>query len=114
MAKIGQLFLNEGMWNGTPIVSAEWVRDSTRASIVPPSGSGALYEIVAGYGHQWWMVTFSGNNMSGYMAAGWGGQYIIVFPDLEMVVIFTQGDFDWNEIDVFYSIFNDYIIPAVL
>jgi CubicO group peptidase (beta-lactamase class C family) len=113
MAKIGQLFLNEGMWNGTSIVSAEWVRDSTRASIVPPGGSSPLHEIVTGYGHQWWMVTFSGSNMSGYMAAGWGGQYIIVFPDLEMVVIFTQGDFGFDEVDVFYSIFYDYIIPAV-
>lgn len=69
MAKLGYLFLNEGLWDSHQLVSAEWVKAAT-------SGSS--------YGYQWWLKP------SGiYYATGVGGQEIWVMPDQEMVVVMT-------------------------
>ncbi|MHA2238444.1 MAG: serine hydrolase [Candidatus Hodarchaeales archaeon] len=74
MAKLGQLFLNNGSWNGVQIVSKEWVTNATR---------NRPY----GYGYQWW------TNEDYYTAVGYNGQEIIVIPDDDMVVVFTSGGY---------------------
>jgi CubicO group peptidase (beta-lactamase class C family) len=112
MAKIGQLVLQEGMWNGSRIVSEEWVTESTRSSITL-SVSNPLSDFATGYGYQWWIGTFTPGNSNGYIAAGWGGQYIIVLPELEMVVVITQGDYSWEHQFILYDIMNSHILPAI-
>jgi CubicO group peptidase (beta-lactamase class C family) len=98
MAKIGYLYLNQGWWDGEQIVPVDWVDTSTRKHI-----SGTLQE---GYGYQWW-VTKEGP----YMALGYGGQYIVVVPDQELVVVFTS---DLAEEDFYLpqELLNAFIIPA--
>ncbi len=76
MAKIGHLFLNEGLWDGEQVVSSAWVTASTRKHI---SAEGD------GYGYQWW-VDESGI----YYARGVAGQFIVVVPEEDMVVVFTS------------------------
>ena len=49
-----------------------------------------------------------------YFASGWGGQLIIVIPDLETVIVFTGGNYYTNEKISCYTIVEDYIIPAIL
>lgn len=90
MAKFGLLFLNKGIWNGEQLISQDWVVLSTRKHI---SLTGWQWE--DGYGYQWWHYTFESNNYSYkvYFANGWGGQTIYVFPDLNMVVVFTGGNY---------------------
>ena len=69
MAKLGYLFLNEGLWDGQQVVSAAWVKAAT-------SGGS--------YGYQWWLKP------SGfYFATGVGGQEIWVLPARDMVVVMT-------------------------
>jgi len=105
MAKLGMLFLNEGVWRGEQIVSEDWIKKSTQAH--------ATTSWESGYGYQWWLVTYrSGLQIfDSFYANGWGGQRIIVFPSLEMVVVFTGGNYiEGNPVD---EIIERYILPAV-
>lgn len=83
LAKIGQLVLNKGRWEGVRIVSEDWIRTSTRTHVMPgpddPVTSGF------GYGYYWWVVP----ELNGPVAWGHGGQYIVVLPDADMVVVLT-------------------------
>jgi CubicO group peptidase (beta-lactamase class C family) len=105
MAKLGYLFLNDGIWAGERIVSEEWVKGSTRRHVVPQWADG--------YGYQWWCRTYhSGSKaVDSYYAAGWGGQRIVVFPSLNMVVVFTGGNYVQQEpVD---EIISQYVLPSV-
>jgi len=84
MARFGQLFLQEGVWEGEQIVPAQWVADSTSLQFRRSSGS-------ANYGYQWWVWTFGTQRYPAYFAQGHGGQYIFVVPELELVVAFTSN-----------------------
>jgi len=83
MVKFGLLFLNEGQWNGSQIISQEWVARSTQWQ-----APGTLY------GYQWWLDNYviDGETIPGYSARGRGGQFIFVFPDLKLVAVFTGGN----------------------
>lgn len=78
LAKLGQLMLDEGTWNGHELIAARWVREATR-----PSGRSAHY------GHLWWMATdeSQGGKIVGFRAAGWQGQHLIVLPSARLVVV---------------------------
>lgn len=79
MAKIGQLFLNGGMWNGNRIVSEKWVSDST-------SEQSRWKQRNLPYGYLWWID----KQDNGYAAMGDGGNIIYVSPDKNMVVASTS------------------------
>lgn len=83
MAKMGQLYLNNGVWEGEQVIPAQWVQDSTTVQFDRSSGS-------ADYGYQWWVRTFGNNNYHAYFAQGHFGQYIFVVPELELVVVMTS------------------------
>jgi CubicO group peptidase (beta-lactamase class C family) len=93
MAKIGQLLLDGGRWNGRQVVSAEWVKAST-ANYVDARDFPSWIE-ADGYGYQWWLRSFKVGDrvIPSFHAAGRGGQFIFVFPDLKMVAVFTG----WND-----------------
>jgi CubicO group peptidase (beta-lactamase class C family) len=99
MAKIGYLFQNDGVWDGEQIVPSAWVRDSTRKYI-----SATLQE---GYGYQWWI------DVSGiYMALGYGGQYIVVVPEENLVVVFV-GDLAEDDFYIPDQFLHTYILPSI-
>lgn len=98
MAKIGYLYLNEGRWDGKQIVPSAWVEASTRTHI-----SATLQD---GYGYQWWI-----DDSGVYMALGYGGQFIFVVPEQDMVVVFTS-DLDESDFYVPQTLLNNFIIPA--
>lgn len=84
MAKFGQLFLQQGRWQGQELVPAAWVAESTRA--ISRTDSPGL---MSGYGYMWWVdadPAASGLPPGGYTAAGNGGRYITVLPAIETVV----------------------------
>lgn len=106
MAKLGYLYLNGGVWNGERILSEEWIEESTQQHV---SLSGT-----EGYGYQWWLRTYQvgAKSVDAYYALGWGGQRIIVFPSLDMVVVFTGGNYVGH--DPTDDILTHFILPAVL
>ncbi len=111
MAKIGQLYLQGGVWNGDQIISEEWIAESTSEHIRVPSSSSPIPGLINGYGYQWWRGTFSNGGTETYFAAGWGGQFIFVLPDLDMVVVLTGGQFE-GDYQGFYDLVNDYVLAA--
>lgn len=114
MLKIGVTYLNNGVWNGERIISADWV---TKSAEVYRNNSGIRLPIEDsgknGYGYTWWTseVGNSGNITKMYRANGWGGQVIMVFPELNMVVVFTGGNYV-NRSSLF-EIIERYVLPAV-
>jgi CubicO group peptidase (beta-lactamase class C family) len=86
MAKFGYLFLNKGKWKNQQIVSEEWVKESTSQKVKIPDD--VRYATDLDYGYWWWIQE------KGFMAWGAGGQYIIVRPDLDLVVVITANGFD--------------------
>jgi CubicO group peptidase (beta-lactamase class C family) len=109
MAKIGQMMLNYGKYNGKQIVSEEWITESTQSYVVPKLGSG--------YGYQWWLgeVSVNGQTIKTYFAQGLGGQYIFVIPKMKITAIFTSQLKD-NPSGFFRPqvMMTEYIIPALL
>jgi CubicO group peptidase (beta-lactamase class C family) len=99
MAKIGYLYLNEGWWDVEQVVSADWVRASTRKHI-------SAKTLQDGYGYQWWV-----DGSSIYMALGYSGQYIVVVPDKDMVVVFVS-DLEERDFYVPQGLLTDFIFPA--
>ena len=104
MAKFGLLYLNGGVWNGQQIVSQEWVEASTQPHAALTGG---------GYGYQWWLRSYDYGSEAArcFFAAGWGGQRIHLFPDLDMVVVFTGGNYVGEE--PVGEILTRFILPAV-
>ncbi len=111
MAKIGQLFLNEGKWGEEQIVSKVWINDSRQYN----REWKADFPRSTGYGYQWWLTNQieSGKVVPIVNANGRGGQYIFIMPSLQMVAVFTG----WND-NRFQNIPKDllarYVIHAAL
>ena len=91
MAKLGLLFLNNGNWRGAQLVSANWVAESTRATDeIAPDNFTTL-----GYAYLWWTKNWNvEGNPHSYFASGNGGQFILVFPSLNAVIVFTGGKYN--------------------
>jgi CubicO group peptidase (beta-lactamase class C family) len=85
LAKIGYLFLRDGVWDGTRLLPEEFVRASTMTQISTGADPRGL-----DYGFQWWVERRPEGEA--YAALGYGGQRLIVIPDLDVVAVFTG----WN------------------
>jgi CubicO group peptidase (beta-lactamase class C family) len=106
LAKLGYLYLNGGRWDGVQIIPAGYVRASTqRHSQPPPNSPLGGY----GYGYQWWVSTEQGH--PSFLAMGFGGQFIQVIPDLDLVVVITS-DAENGRGDA-QQLVGEAIIPAV-
>jgi CubicO group peptidase (beta-lactamase class C family) len=112
MVNIGQLYLNEGEFGGRRIVSADWVRASTRVQI----STGNVIPYGSGYGYLWW-IGHTGQYDS-YFANGYGGQFIVVVPALKLVVVTRStwtysgrtADEQWMST---LDIIMNHVLPAV-
>jgi CubicO group peptidase (beta-lactamase class C family) len=112
MLKFGQLFVDEGVWRGQQLISPEWVAASVTRHV--DVTSWATY--VAAYGYQWWLGDFEheGATTPAYVTAGYGGQYIFAFPDIDIVVAFTGQNYENGErVANLYTIIDAYILRAI-
>ncbi|MFC2047602.1 serine hydrolase domain-containing protein [Chloroflexota bacterium] len=113
MVKIGVTFLNNGVWNGEQIISEQWVKKSATAF---PGNSGINLpgedSERVGYSYSWWTKQYanSGKEINMFWAGGWGGQRIMVFPEINTVVVFTGGNYR-SEVKTF-DILEKYVMPA--
>jgi CubicO group peptidase (beta-lactamase class C family) len=102
MAKLGLLFLQRGMWDGRRVVSAGWVDEAVRPHVKFPGE-----KLLDGYGYQWWA-----SSTGFYTTRGRGGQFIAVFPELNMVVATTAG-LSPGEQEKLAVLLQNYIIASV-
>lgn len=90
VARIGYLFLRQGVWRDERLLSEDWVRQSV-ARHVPDIEPGNAEEDT-GYGYQWWLPAQKADEPFAYFAGGFGGQRLTVIPDLDIVAVFTGWD----------------------
>ncbi len=111
MLKLGQLYLDGGLWNGERVVSREWVEESVQMA-VPLVGD---YSTLYGYGYNWWLgrFQFHGTPVDYFRAAGWGGQDVFVIPDLDLVVSFTAGGYYETRPLSPNAMIQDYVLAAI-
>jgi len=104
--KFGQLMLNGGVWNGKRIVGKEY---EARAS----SPLVAIRGTTKKYGYLWWVTDFPyrDRTVRSYYADGNGGNYVLVFPELDMVVAFNAGNYADHAVRV---ILNEYVPKFIL
>ena len=107
MAKLGQLILDRGMWQGKRIISEEWIEKSTKSRF--------KVNDVFDYAYLWWLgKSSSRQGTNGIMSYGLGGQYIIVLPSLSLVVVTTGGNYDDMMSTGLLNLIDNYIIKSVL
>jgi CubicO group peptidase (beta-lactamase class C family) len=106
LAKIGFLYLNNGLWEGKQIVSEDWVKQSVAPHVPMPYTveGGRLY-----YGLSWWLIPLNGEYT--WMATGFGGQELMVFPRQNLIVVFTGWDVLNGGTDV--NLLLPRLLPAV-
>ena len=105
LAKIGQLVLNGGRWDGRQIVPEGWLTQlfETRVDL------GDL-----GYGYQWWLSPPSDAGPSWFAGMGNGGQRLFVVPDFELIVVVTAGNYNRRQAARQSTILvTDVILPSV-
>jgi CubicO group peptidase (beta-lactamase class C family) len=95
-AKFGLLYLNDGVYDGTQVVSADWVQASLQSytqdafSEVAGKKIGRHFRDI-GYGYQWWSATVGDYHVD--YAAGHGGQLIVIIDELELVIVTIADPF---------------------
>ena len=113
MARFGWLFLNGGKLDGKQIVPFSWVTKSTTPTYTYKSGSWGAIDNVA-YGYLWWLGEMNSYKLQ--MALGYGGQFIFIFPDLNMVIT-TACDsqlMDWDAADAQERAVTEIVADGIL
>jgi CubicO group peptidase (beta-lactamase class C family) len=100
--KIGQLYLDKGLWHGKQIISSAFINESQKTHII-----GNFYGAQVKYGYLWWIDLIS----KGYTARGFGDQYLHIIPDLDLVILCTS-DSQQAQFAEHIALVKDYIIPA--
>lgn len=106
IAKLGQLYLQKGQWNGKQILSEEWVAQATAKQVPNDPGSHVKMgnDWRQGYGFQFWRCQHNA-----YRGDGAGGQFIVVIPEQDSVIAITAGGADMQaELDCIW----DKLLPA--
>lgn len=107
--KFGQLMLNGGEWNGKRILSKEYTLRASSPLVTVRGRTRAASK----YGYLWWLDDFPyrGRTVRAYYAAGNGGNYVLVFPELDMVVTFIAGNYADHAVQV---ILDEYVPKFIL
>ena len=95
LVKFGQLYLDNGTWQGQQLISADWIADT----VVRRVDVSAWATYSEAYGFQWWLDDFEydGQLIEAWVTSGYGGQYMFVIPALDLVVGFTGQNYEFAE-----------------
>lgn len=116
--KFGQLLLSDGSWNGDRIVSSEWLAASLRprTAVEWPNPEQWDWQ-VTGYGYQWWLGHYEvdGRLLDTWVAWGFGGQWVVAVPELDLVVAINSDGFDGGdaELNQAHTLIVRHILPAL-
>lgn len=108
LAKFGQLYQNQGMWNGKQILTKEWVNKSLSRQIAISENEY--------YGYLFWNKTYTvdNKNYEVYYSSGNGGNKIFIFKDHPIIIVITatayNKSYGHTQVD---KIMQDYLIPAI-
>lgn len=107
MARVGQMVLQGGLWDGKRVVSSEWIARATTEKTQYPDGRK--------YGYLWWLrqVAVNGKVVNMHYANGNGGQYIFIVPEAELVVVFTGENYNSPKAALPFDIMEKYVFPSL-
>lgn len=113
LAKIGQLVLNKGNWNGTQVISERWIDE-----VLTPHVSRINIGIMnPQYGYLWYVFPKGSFNdtFTIYGCLGAGGQYLFVLPECNLVIVIMSENFEYQSqgLEIARRIVNDYVIKAL-
>jgi CubicO group peptidase (beta-lactamase class C family) len=111
-AKMGQLVLNKGTWDGRQIVSAGWIAESVKPRFQATNMFGGLFY----YGYQWWIgrTLVDDREIKWVAGQGLGGQRLIIVPDHELVMMVTQGLYpSGRQGQATLDLLANFVLPAV-
>ena len=103
LAKIGYLYLHDGVWDSQQVVSKDWVKQS----VTPAADTAGAFK----YGFKWWLLPRKDRQGYVWMARGFGGQQLMVFPEEELIAVLTGWEILNDEARP--SDLVDRILPAV-
>jgi CubicO group peptidase (beta-lactamase class C family) len=83
LARVGRLYLRDGVWNGRRLLPAGWVNDATTRHVRSVAGGWD-------YGYQWWIRSVSGVDV--WAGRGFGGQLLLIIPSRNIVAVVNA----WN------------------
>lgn len=106
VAKLGQLILKWGQWERKQLIPASWIE---QISFRKTQISGLDYSYL------WWKLPFEkdGKKVDATCATGNGGQYILIFPEYDLVAVFTGGAYNSQEDKLPFAIVNKVILPSL-
>jgi len=98
-AKIGQLFLQKGRWNGRQIISEGWVESSTTSRVSTPEDLGDF-----DYGYHIW----TGRKQRSFLFNGMFGQNVIGFPDTGILIVSNAGNNELFQQSSYFALLKKY------
>jgi CubicO group peptidase (beta-lactamase class C family) len=108
LLKLGQLYAHGGVWNGTRVVSERWVKTSTQPHVRVDDDTE--------YGYLWWLRGFKsgGKTFAAYLMQGNGGNKVVVFPQLNLVVVITSTNYNTRGMhEQTDRLLSEYILASV-
>lgn len=101
-AALGQLYLQDGRWEGRQLLPAEWVAEASTAHVATAEAGGPDWQ--QGYGFQFW------RSLHGYRADGAYGQFSLIVPEHDLVVAITGQT---TETETLLQLVWQHLLPAV-
>ena len=110
LARFALLFARYGEWNGKQVIPPDWVTRSITPWVRDTYPDDP--EFNAGYGYQWWIYEHPAEQKPGmYGGWGWGGQFPLVVPELDLVAVFTGWNiYEEQDYTNAYRLFYDRIV----
>jgi len=108
LLKLGQLYLQEGAWNGRQVIPAAWAHASTQPH--------AQVDGETEYGYLWWLRRFTRGAQScpSYLMQGNGGNKVAVFPTLDLVAVMTSARYNTPSMrELSDRLLTEYVLGAV-
>jgi CubicO group peptidase (beta-lactamase class C family) len=104
--KFGELYLRRGKWRGTELISPAYIAQSVKVQ-----NTGDFFGEPARYGYMWWITSVAG--YEAFYARGYGGQYLMVLPKADLVVLCTS---DWKQPEYprHFALVEQFIVPAIV
>jgi CubicO group peptidase (beta-lactamase class C family) len=103
--KLGELYLRHGKWRGTELIQPAYIAQSVKVQ-----NTGEFYGEPARYGYMWWVASVAG--YEAFYARGYGGQYLMVLPKADLVVLCTS---DWKqpEYPQHFALLAQFVVPSI-
>lgn len=106
MARMGLLISNNGVWEGEQVIPAEYIAEASAKQIDNSITGNPDPNWTCGYGYQMWRCKFGA-----FRADGMGGQYIVMLPEKQLVVIFTSAL--GSDIGYDLNVIEDDLLPGI-